>query len=310
MYVVKFPSILSLTIKMPTGVDFARVWTPVWILTSHWIVLNVKLKLILWYKISPRRTWRLGPWLCLWFVQIIIVLRSLQNSISESHGRMLFDELLRALRTLREFEHHNKLVRDMCVKLGNRTFGSKLHSLRPGHKSFWNFTKIVKNKCRMTVYRILFSRICPVYLSYVYNSCIKLWYFPKIWKHASVIPIPKPGKDHSNPINYRPIMSSISKVFKFIILKRLNGFISPVNILHDHQFGFRVAHSTSHQLSRVVRHVKTKRYLRVPESTGMFLLDVEKAFDSVWHEALIHKLLVNGCDIFLARLIFSFLKNC
>jgi hypothetical protein len=48
----------------------------------------------------------------------------------------------------------------------------------------------------------------------------------------------------------------------------------------------------------------------VPESTGMLLLDVEKAFDSVWHEALLHKLLVNGCDIFLARIIFSFLKNC
>jgi hypothetical protein len=93
-----------------------------------------------------------------------------------------------------------------------------------------------------------------VYLSYVFNSCIKLCYFPKIWKHASVIPIPKPGKDHSNPLNYCPISlwSSISKVFERII---------------------------------------------------------PKAFDSVWHEALLHKLLVNDCDIFLARLFFSFLKN-
>jgi hypothetical protein len=134
-----------------------------------------------------------------------------------------------------------------------------------------------------------------VYLIYVYNSCIKLCYFPKIWKHGSVIPIPKPDKIHSNPSNYRLIMSSISKVFEWIIPKRLNGFISPVNILPDHQFGFRVVYSTSHQLRRVVRHVKTKRSLRVPESTGMLLLDVEKAFDSVWHEALLHKLLVNGC---------------
>jgi hypothetical protein len=41
----------------------------------------------------------------------------------------------------------------------------------------------------------------------------------------------------------------------------------------------------------------------------MLLLDIEKAFETVWHEALLHKLLVNGCDIILARLIFSFLKN-
>jgi hypothetical protein len=47
----------------------------------------------------------------------------------------------------------------------------------------------------------------------------------------------------------------------------------------------------------------------VPESTGMLLLDIEKAFDTFWHEALLHKLLLNDCDIFLARLIFSFLKN-
>jgi hypothetical protein len=45
----------------------------------------------------------------------------------------------------------------------------------------------------------------------------------------------------------------------------------------------------------------------VPEFTSMLLPDVEKAFDSVWHEALLHKLLVNGCDIFLGRLIFLFL---
>jgi Reverse transcriptase (RNA-dependent DNA polymerase) len=41
----------------------------------------------------------------------------------------------------------------------------------------------------------------------------------------------------------------------------------------------------------------------------MLLLDVEKAFDSVWYKALLHKLLQRGCDIFLARLIFSFING-
>jgi hypothetical protein len=58
-----------------------------------------------------------------------------------------------------------------------------------------------------------------------------------------------------------------------------------------------------------VQHVKGKRDLPMSESTGMLLLDVEKALDSVWHEALMHKLLMKGCDIFLAYLNFSFLKN-
>jgi hypothetical protein len=122
-------------------------------------------------------------------------------------------------------------------------------------------------------------------------------------KHAVVIPIPKPGKDFSNPSNYRPIslLSFISKVLEKIILKRLNTFVSTQNVLPNHQFGFQVPHFTSQQLNRVVRHVKNKRSRG--QSTGMLLVDVEKAFDTVWHDALLHKLIQGGCNIFLAQII-------
>jgi hypothetical protein len=82
-------------------------------------------------------------------------------------------------------------------------------------------------------------------------------------------------------------LSSINKVFENIILKRLQDFISANNILPDHQFDFRMALSTSHQLRRVIRHVKERREPPLSKSTDMLLLDVEKAFDSVWHEALL-----------------------
>jgi len=297
------------------------------------------------------------------------------------------------------FEDCNRLVRNLCQELSHKSFDNKLRSLKPGHKSFWNFTKIIKNKCRNVpalkvegrflltetekadeiakqfsrshlntmpssaesvvnrsctilngdsdfnldpniltsprqitkiiktlksgkapgfdgVPNILLknlSRKATVFLTYIFNSCFKLSYFPKSWKHASVVPILKPGKDPSNPASYRPIslLSSISKIFEKLILKRLNLFIFSRNnhIIPNHQCGFRQGHSTSHQLTRLVKHVKKKRSQRIPLSTGLLLLDVEKAFDSVWHEALLHKILMKGCDIFLARLIFSFLKN-
>jgi hypothetical protein len=47
-----------------------------------------------------------------------------------------------------EFETLNNLVRELCRGLGNTAFGNKVRKLKPGHGSFWNFTKIIKNKFR------------------------------------------------------------------------------------------------------------------------------------------------------------------
>jgi hypothetical protein len=71
-----------------------------------------------------------------------------------------------------------------------------------------------------------------------------------------VISISKTGRDHSDLSNYRPISQILERR---IILRRLNSFFSGHNVLPNHQFGFRAAHSTSHQLNRVVKHVKNRR---------------------------------------------------
>ena len=51
--------------------------------------------------------------------------------------------------------------------------------------------------------------------------------FPPGWREATIIPIPKPGKDHTNPSNYRPIAltSCLCKTFERMINNRLVWYL-------------------------------------------------------------------------------------
>jgi hypothetical protein len=44
-------------------------------------------------------------------------------------------------------------------------------------------------------------------------------------------------------------------------------------------------------------------------STGMLLLDIEKAFDTVWHDGLIYKMCAKSFPLFLVKLTQSFLTD-
>jgi hypothetical protein len=48
----------------------------------------------------------------------------------------------------RNYEALNSIVKDACQELQNKNFGQKLSTIRSNHKSLFNFTKLVKNKCR------------------------------------------------------------------------------------------------------------------------------------------------------------------
>lgn len=148
-----------------------------------------------------------------------------------------------------------------------------------------------------------------VLLTKVFNGCLKICYFPEKFKIAKVVPIPKPGKDHKIPSNYRPIslLSCIGKLLEKIIYIRLNKFAIENDIIAKEQFGFRSQHSTTHQIKRVTRIVQSNKRKR--KSTGLILLDIEKAFDSVWHNGLVYKLHLYGVPRYLLKLIKSFVSD-
>lgn len=116
---------------------------------------------------------------------------------------------------------------------------------------------------------------------------------------------PKPGKDNSQtPFS---ILSCLGKIFGKIIESKLRIHVSNFNIIPKFQFGFQPALSTTHQLHRLTQYIKTNRISR--KSTGLVLLDSEKAFDSIWHQGLLHKLIKLNFPIYLIKIIESFLST-
>ena len=65
--------------------------------------------------------------------------------------------------------------------------------------------------------------------------------FPEDWTYATIIPIPKPGKDAAEPDDYRPIAltSCLCKTLERMINKRLTWFLESNNHISRFQSGFR-----------------------------------------------------------------------
>ena len=149
--------------------------------------------------------------------------------------------------------------------------------------------------------------LAPV-LSRLFRLCLKTGIYPSSWKHVLVQPVPKKG-DRSNPSNYRPIAltSTISKVFETLLNAHFLRHLESHSLLSDHQYGFRKARSTGDILSYLT-HVWSSS-LRDYGETFAIALDISKAFDRVWHKALLAKLPSFGFSPSLCKLILSFLSN-
>lgn len=71
------------------------------------------------------------------------------------------------------------------------------------------------------------------------------------------------------------------------MLKRLRPVIERKKLIPNHQFGFRQKHSTLDQVHRITNIIEKALEEKLICST--IFLDVEQAFDKVWHKGLILK---------------------
>ena len=132
--------------------------------------------------------------------------------------------------------------------------------------------------------------------------------FPESWELATIIPIPKPGKDHTEPTNYRPIAftSCLCKTLERMMNARVVWYLEINNLLSPVQSGFRSERSTNDNLVRLETFIRDA-FVKKEHVVAVFF-DLEKAYDTTWKYGILclHELGVKGR---LANFLESFLAE-
>ena len=140
----------------------------------------------------------------------------------------------------------------------------------------------------------------------LFNESLSSGIFPDCWKSANICPVFKKGA-RRNIRNYRPIslLSVLSKCFEKCVYNLIIDHIKPQ--IHPLQHGFMSGRSTATQL--LIVYDEISRNVDNRGQVDVVFLDLAKAFDSVPHRLLLHKLKHYGIHGHLLNRITSYLTS-
>ena len=147
------------------------------------------------------------------------------------------------------------------------------------------------------------------YLLMFFNKIWDIGKLPKAWKESTIIPIPKPKKDTSDPRNYRPIAltSVLSKVMEKMVNNRLLNYLESRYIFDKHQCGGRRQRSTLDHLVRLETLVRNS--FANGKHTLAVSFDMQKAYDMTWKKGIIKDLHECGVGGKMLAFIRDFLQH-
>lgn len=145
--------------------------------------------------------------------------------------------------------------------------------------------------------------ILPV-LHILFNKVLLESYSPQAWTTGYITTVYK----KNNPLlpgNYRgiTITSCISKIFNTILNNRLTSFLKTHGLLNMYQNGFVKKARTSDHIFTLKTLID--KYKKNKKKLYACFIDLEKAFDTVWHTALMVKLL--QCNV--GGLFYKIIKD-
>ena len=149
---------------------------------------------------------------------------------------------------------------------------------------------------------------CRVPISIAFNQTIHTGICPDRLKIANVIRVFKKG-NNSFFENYRPIslLPSISKIFENIFCNQLYDYFHTNNLFYNNQYGFRKMHSTEHASLELIDRIQQQ--LDTKADPFAIFLDLSKAFYTIDHHILLHKLSYYGIQGKALNLFKDYLLN-
>ena len=145
-------------------------------------------------------------------------------------------------------------------------------------------------------------------IAHIINLSLITGVVPDDLKSARVVPSFKKS-DKTETGNYRPvsILNIVSKVLERVIYDQFEGFLIQNKLLFEYQSGFRRGFSTDTCLTHLSDYIRFQ--MDKSSLTGMVLLDLQKAFDTVDHRILLMKLETIGLNADCLRWFQSYLSG-
>ena len=155
------------------------------------------------------------------------------------------------------------------------------------------------------------EKMCIPY-DYLLAALNEIWEsnkFPDSWRVATIIPIPKPGKNSVYPSNYQLIAltSCLCKTMEYMVNKRLIRFIESNNLYTNSQCGFRSQRSTMDHVVRLETSIREAN-IQKQHLVAVFF-DLEKAYETTWRYGIMKYLHSMGLRGRLPNFIKAFLTD-